>query len=204
MPVEIINCDQNSPEWFECRRGLPTASAFADILAKGEGKTRKSYLHKLAAEIITGQPLESYNNPYMERGHAQEDDARQLYAFMMDAEPVRVGFVRNGPKGCSPDSLIGDSGVLEIKTQRADLMIETLSKDKFPAAHVAQCQGALWVTEREWIDICVFAPSMPLFVKRAYRDAAYIANLAKAVDEFNAELAETVEAVRLYGVKEAA
>lgn len=197
--IEILDCEQNSEAWIRARLGLPTASAFADILAKGEGKMRKSLMNKLAAEIITGEPLESYTNPYMERGHAQEDDARRDYAFMLDAEPTRVGFIRNGGKGCSPDSLVGSSGILEIKTQRADLLIETLRKDAFPAAHVAQCQGALWVAEREWIDIVCYAPGMPLFVKRAARDEAYIANLAREVEKFGAELAETVDAVRRYG-----
>lgn len=197
--IELIDCEQNSPEWFRARLGLVTASVFSDVLAKGEGKMRKSLMNKLAAEILTGEPLESYTNPYLERGHAQEDDARRDYAFMMDAEPTRVGFIRNGDKGCSPDSLLGDSGILEIKTQRADLLIETLRKDTFPSAHVAQCQGALWVAEREWIDIVCYAPGMPLFTKKAKRDDGYIANLAGEVERFNSELAETVEAVRRYG-----
>lgn len=199
MPVDIVECDQNSPEWYAARLGLPTASAFADVLAKGEGKTRRAYLCKLAAEILTGVPLESYSNPFMERGHAQEEAARRAYSLLTDAEPIRVGFIRNGRKGCSPDSLIASAGMLEIKTQRADLLIETLRLDKFPTAHVAQCQGALWITEREWCDIAVFAPGMPLFLKRAFRDERYIADLARAVDEFLADLDATVEGVRRYG-----
>jgi len=199
MSIEIFDFEQNSPEWLAARAGIPTASSFADVLAKGEGKTRAAYRNKLAAEILTGEPLESYSNGFMERGHVQEDDARQLYAFMTDADPIRVGFVRNGNKGCSPDSLIGEKGVLEIKTQRADLLIETIRKDVFPAVHIAQCQGALWVTEREWIDIVCYAPKMPLFVKRAYRDEAYIEALAGAVDLFTQEVAATVRAIQAYG-----
>lgn len=198
--MQIIDVEQNSPEWFAARLGLPTASMFADILAKGEGKTRRSYLHRLASEILTGEPVESYTNPYLERGHAQEDEARQLYTFMTDAEPLRVGFIVNGKKGCSPDSLLGEAGILEIKTQRADLLIDTLLKDAFPPAHKAQTQGALWVAEREWIDIAIYAPKMPLFVKRAYRDSDYIAELSDAVDRFNDELAAVVERVRRYGL----
>ena len=199
MPIEIIDCEQNSEEWLKARLGIPTASAFSDILAKGEGKTRRSYMNRLAAEIVTGTPIESYSNPYMERGHAQEDNARRAYELLTEARPERVGFVRNGRKGCSPDSLIGDDGILEIKTQRADLLIETLRLDRFPPSHVAQCQGALWVAERSWIDIAIYAPGMPLFVRRAERDDRYIAELSRAVDQFLAELDETVEAVRRYG-----
>jgi hypothetical protein len=69
----------------------------------------------------------------------------------------------------------------------------------FPPEHKAQCQGALWVAEREWIDLAVFWPKMPLFVQRAYRDEAYIASLRTAVAAFGEELAETVERVRKYG-----
>ena len=70
--------------------------------------------------------------------------------------------------------------------------------DEFPAEHKAQCQGALWVCEREWIDIAVYWPRLPLFVKRAYRDEAYIASIAKAVREFNDELAEIVARLRKF------
>lgn len=164
--------------------------------------TRKTYLFKLAGEVVTGEPTESYSNAHMERGKTMEDEARDLYSFVANVEPQRVGFVRSGQKGCSPDSLIGDNGMLEVKTKLPHLLIETLFKDKFPAEHKAQCQGALWVAEREWIDIAVYWPKMPLFVKRAYRDEDYIASLASAVDKFNDELAEVVERIRRYGQPE--
>ena len=198
--LEIFeDIEQGTDEWRQVRAGIPTASAFKSILAKGEGKMRKTYMHKLAGEIITGEPAESYSNGYMDRGHALEAEARDLYAFMSDAEPKQVGFIRNGAKGCSPDSLIGDAGMLEIKTQAPHLLIETLIADKFPAEHVAQCQGALWVAEREWIDLVVYYPGMPTFTKRAYRDEEYIAALAGHVDAFNVELQALVEKVRRIG-----
>ena len=206
--LKIIECEQSSPEWFAARLGLPTASMFATVMAKGknggESLTRKTYMLKLAGEIITGDPMDSYSNAHMERGKAMEDEARKLYAFMTDAEPQRVGFIVNGPKGCSPDSLLGDKGVLEVKTKLAHLTIECLLKDEFPAEHKAQCQGALWVSEREWIDIAVYWPKLPLFVKRAHRDDLYIRQIADAVDQFNAELAETVERIRRFGMERVA
>lgn len=197
--LEIIDCAQGTPEWFLARLGIPTASAFGDILAKGEGKTRKSYLNRLAAEILTGDPMESYQNDAMSRGHVQEPDARRGYTILAGVEPQLIGFARNGRKGCSPDALMGADGVLEIKTQRPDLLIETLKADTFLSSHVAQCQGALWVTERAWVDLVVYAPKMPLFVKRAQRDDRFIAILSRAVDDFLEELDRTVEAVRRYG-----
>lgn len=203
MSIQIFNMEQGSPEWFAARAGIPTASEFSTVMASGRGggesKTRKTYMLKLAGEIITGEPMEVFTNVHMERGKVMEEEARDFYALSANIEPVRVGFVRNGPKGCSPDSLIGSDGMLEIKTALPHILAEKILKDDFPPEHKAQCQGALWVTEREWIDLVVYWPKMPRFVKRAVRDDAYIATLAKSVDEFNEELAETVESLRRYG-----
>jgi hypothetical protein len=196
--IEIIDCPQNSDEWKEARRGVPTASEFSSILAKGEGKTRRSYMLRLAGEILTGQAAEGFETADTIRGHEMEPEARRLYAFMTDSEPQLVGFIKNGPKGCSPDALIGDKGLLEIKTKKPALLIDVLLKGEFPPEHKAQCQGALWVTEREWIDLAVYWPGLPLFITRATRDEPYIANLSKAVDAFNEELDSIVASIRTY------
>jgi hypothetical protein len=199
MSVQILTMEQGSPEWFQARLGIPTASNFKDILAKGEGKVRRSYMLKLAAEIVTGELGEQFTTPAMERGKAMESEARALYTFVADEAPERVGFVRNGPVGWSPDSLLGDKGALEIKTQRADLLIETILKDEFPSEHKAQCQGGLWVGEREWIELCVYWPKMPLFVKKVYRDDVFIKTLSSEVDRFLAELHDLVARIQSYG-----
>lgn len=202
MTVSIFDMPQGSPDWFAARMGIPTASEFGTVLAKGKdggaSVTRKTYMRKLAGEIITGVPTESYSNEHMDRGKVMEAEARETYAFVHNVNPQAVGFVRNGDKGCSPDSFLGFDGILEIKTALPHILIDHILIGNFPAAHVAQCQGALWVCEREWIDICVYWPGMPLYVKRAHRDDAYIAKLASAVDEFNDELAQMVERVRDY------
>jgi hypothetical protein len=203
--IEIFDCEQNSEAWLRARLGLPTASMFATIMAKGKGGgeslTRKTYLYKLAGEIITGEPTENYTNGYMERGHALEGEARDMYSFMVDVEPQRVGFIKNGDKGCSPDSLIGSDGALEIKTKAPHLLIETLFReDGIPPEHVAQVQGVMWVAERDWLDFVAYFPRMPLFKRRVRRDNGYIANLAGEVARFNDELAAIVERLRNYGV----
>lgn len=204
MTVEIFDCEQGSEEWVRARVGIPTASEFATVMAKGEGKTRTAYMRKLAGEIITGEPMENYSNAYMERGKVMEAEARSYYAFMEDAEPRRVGFIRNGNIGCSPDSLVGDSGMHEIKTAAPHVLIDFILKDQFPPEHMAQCQGNLLVSEREWIDLSVYWPGMPRFVKRLHRDDAYLTNLRSEIERFHADLAAVVERVRRYGMKEAA
>ena len=194
--MQIHEMEQGTPEWFAVRMGLPTASQFATIMAKGrsggDSKTRQTYLYKLAGEILTGDPMDSFSNHHMERGHEMEPEARSYYAFMHDVEPQQVGFITNGPKGCSPDSLVGNDGMLEIKTKLPHLMLAVLEADQFPAEHRAQCQGQLWVAEREWIDLTCYWPKMLPFIKRAYRDDAYIAEISAAVDQFNDELATLV------------
>lgn len=201
--IQIVECDQGSDEWFRARMGIPTASQFCTVMAKGRGggesKTRHTYMLKLAGELLTGQPMDSFANQHTERGKEMEPEARDLYAFMKDAEPQIIGFIRNGSKGCSPDSLVGEDGMVEIKTKLPHLQVDCLLCDEVPSEHVAQCQGNLWVAEREWIDFVSYWPGLPLFVKRVHRDEEYITKLADAVDEFNDELAQVVERIRKLG-----
>jgi len=198
--MKIIDCEQGSPEWFSARSGIPTASEFHTVMAKGKGGgeslTRKTYLLKLAGEIVTGEPMESFTNAHMERGKAMEDEARDLYSFMTDSDPLRVGFVTNGKAGASPDSLIGDRGGLEIKTKLPHLLIDLLLKGEMPPEHKAQVQGCMWIAEREWWDFAAYWPKLPLFTKRIIRDDTYIRTIADAVDQFNDELDATVARLR--------
>ena len=202
MTIEIINVDQGTPEWFDARRGIPTASEFHSILSPGKGgkpsKTRMSYMAKLAAEVLKAKAPESFSNVHTARGHTMEDEARNLYALQYDVEPVQVGFIRNGDKGYSPDSLVGERGLLEIKSKLPALVIDLILSGEFPLEHEAQCQGGLWVADRQWIDIAVYWEGLPLFVKRAHRDELYIAKLSREVAAFNEELAEMVETIRQY------
>lgn len=202
--MEIFDFEQGTDEWFECRRGLPTASKFATVMAKGEGKTRSEYMRKLAGEILTGELSEQFSNAHTERGNDMEDEARQTYAFVEGVEPYRVGFIRNGNKGASPDSLIGTNGGLEIKTALPHIQIDRLERDRLPPEHKAQVQGNLWVSEREWWDFVSYWPKLPVLTIRVYRDDDYIKTMADEIDRFNDELAELVERIRRYGQREAA
>lgn len=201
--IQVIDVEQGSPEWFAARAGIPTASEFSTVMAKGKdggaSVTRAKYMRQLAGEILTGEPApEGYSNAFMARGHELEDEARSLYAFMRDAEPQRVGFIRNGQKGASPDSLIGDRGGLEIKVAIPAVQIERLQAGKLPTEHVAQVQGCMWVSERDSWDFVSYCPKLPPLILTIRRDEAYIATLAKAVDAFNEELDALVNSIRTY------
>ena len=201
--MQILDFEQNSDDWLRARMGIPTSSRFHTVMAKGKegGRsiTRTEYLHKLAGEIITGEPMENFQNAHMERGHEQEAEARDMYAFMADIEPQRVGFVRDGNKGCSPDSLIGDDGGLEIKTCLPHIQIERLKLNRLPPEHRHQVQGNIWICRRQWWDFVSYCPKLPLLVVRVSRDDGFIATIDGAVTAFNAELSETVEFIRNYG-----
>lgn len=191
--VQIFDCEQGSEQWFEARRGIPTASEFSTVMAKGrsggESVTRRKYMLTLAGQILTGEVAPSWEgNEHTRRGHAFEDDARKLYAFKRDADPQLVGFMRRGRAGASPDSTVDADGLLEIKSKLPHLHLEVLELDRLPPEHVAQVQGQLWVSGRAYCDFVSYWPKLPLFVKRVERDEAYIATLAQAVADFVGEL----------------
>ncbi len=204
MDVQIFDCEQGTDEWKAARLGIPTASEFATVMAKGkaggDSKTRRTYMLKLIGERLTGEPMWSYNNEHMERGKMMEDEARDLYAMLKDCEPQRVGFIRRGEAGASPDSLVESNGLLEIKTKLPHLHIDAILAGQLPPEHKAQCQGQLWISGREWMDFVSYWPGLSPFVVRVQRDEPYIAGIRSAVDDFLGELLETMEKVSQYRV----
>lgn len=204
--LEIIDCEQGSDEWRAARAGLPTASVFGTVMANGKDGgpsiTRTKLLHRLAGEILTGEPSpDEYRNASMDRGNAMEAEARQAYAEKRGVEVRRVGFVKNfgGLKraGCSPDGFCGFDGGVEIKTARPDVLIPMLLRGAgLPSEHRAQVMGNLWVAEREWFDLVVYWPKMPLYIVRVTRDESYIRDLSNEVEKFNFELTNLAEKLR--------
>lgn len=202
--IEIFeDIDQQSAEWFAIRAGLVTASVFAKVKAQGKdggaSVGRRDLMLKLAGEILTGEPApEGYRNADMERGNEQEAEARALYAFTYGAVK-RVGFVKNGRMGCSPDSLLGDDGGLEIKCAIPAVQVARLLNGKLPAEHVAQVQGSMLVTGRPTWTFMSYCPKLPELVVVVKRDEAVIAELQAAIDKFNTELDVIVSTIRNYG-----
>jgi len=200
--MEIFDdIEQGSPEWFAIRAGIPTASMYSVVSQKkgprgGIPKGRTTYMYKLAGEIITGEPMDSYTNAHMERGKEREAEARELYAIIRDVKPKQVGFVKNDNCGCSPDSFVGDVGLLEIKDALPHIQIERLLKGALPSEHVHQVQGQLKDTQREWLDFMSHCRGMPPLIIRVHRDERKIAELKVDIDAFNEELHQLVEKIR--------
>lgn len=198
--------EQGSAAWFEVRKGIPTASQFYKVMAKAgprggtshkEYVQRSQYMRLLAGEIITGEPAEQEwaGNQHTERGKEREDEARAKYAFMHDVEPVRVGFVRNGNCGCSPDSFVGTGG-LEIKDALPHRQIERLQDGTLPSEHRWQVIGSLLVCEdREYWDFVSHCRKLPLFEIRIYRDKVQneLKELREGIDRFVEETQKLVE-----------
>lgn len=192
--MNIIDCIQGSDEWFASRLGKVTASCFSDVLNKKTG--RGVYMIKLAAERLTGLPQGSYNNAVMERGKELEPEAREYYAKSSGQEIVQIGFAELDEWiGASPDGLIGDDGLAEIKCPNSTTHIINILKDKMPTQYIPQVQGQLWVTGRKWCRFISYDPRLatrPFWSIRIERDEEYIKNLQAATNIFVKELKELI------------
>jgi hypothetical protein len=196
---------QGSDAWFEARRGRATASCFADVLAKGQGITRKKYMLKIVTERLTGKVAESFSNAHTDRGTEQEPFARMAYEFTTGNIVEEVGFVPHSSimAGCSPDGLIGTDGGCEIKSVLPHIQIETIQAGGYPSGHRAQVQGCLWLTGREWFDFCSYSPDLPdnlsLYVYRVERDEDYIKALELEVGIFLLEVDQMYQKLLNWG-----
>jgi len=209
---EII---QGSPEWHALRIGKVTASRVSDVVAKtktGWGASRANYMAELIAERLTGEPAEKFSNAAMAWGTEKEPDARAAYEFFRDAQVVEIAFIDHpsiGMTGASPDGLVGDHGLVEIKCPNTATHLDTLLTQAIPTKYVTQMLWQMACTGRQWCDFVSYDPRLPetmsLFVKRVDRDDKLIASLEKDVAEFLAELdLKLAQLDTLYGVKEAA
>lgn len=200
--MQVLMHEQGGQEWLDARLGIVTMSRLKDLLVKGKGPGgfgagALSYMHELIGERMTGEPSDAFQGTrHTERGHEMEPLARELYQEATGNEVHEVGIILKDvlrtsevyAVGYSPDGLIGDVGALEIKTKLPKLQVEVLLAGEIPKEHIAQIQGGLWVSQREWIDFVSYWPGMPLFVKRAYRDEAMISTIQERVEAFYNEL----------------
>jgi len=194
--------EQGTPEWLAARLGRVTMSELKVVLVKGKGPGGLStgastYTLQLTGERITGELAEPIQgNAHTRRGHELEGLARALYCDATgEPQPQEVGLILNHGVGYSPDSLVDANGLLEIKTKLPKFQIEVLLSGEIPDEHVPQCQGGLWVSEREWIDFVSYWPGMPLFIKRAYRDDIMIRTIAERVERFHEEMERRINQV---------
>lgn len=200
---------QGTREWHQLRLGRVTASRVADVIAKtktGYSASRANYAAQLITERLTGVPSESFTNAAMQWGTEMEPEARAAYEFNRIAMVEQVGFVLHpviGDTGASPDGLVDDDGLIEIKCPNTATHIETLRGASVPGKYVTQMQWQMACTGRKWCDFVSYDPRMPeamrFFCRRVYRDDAVISELETEVVKFLNEVRAAVdELIRKY------
>ncbi len=166
--------EQNSDEWFQMRAGKVTGSAIGKIMAnygKAFGEPAKKLAVDIAVHQLTGRVSQNnYSNAHMERGHEQEPIARQLYEDETFCDVTNGGFFDNGFTGCSPDGLVGDDGVIEIKSVVASQQFERVRKQHFDPAYKWQIVFNLHETSSLWLDYISYCADFPegkqLYIQR--------------------------------------
>lgn len=197
--------EQNTPEWHQARCGSLGASAVHEALAKtktGWGAGRANAKARIVLERLTGTPQESFTNAAMQWGHDQEDNAANAYAFL-SGNAVEVCGIYKHPSiegtHASPDRLVGEDGLVEIKCPNSATHLDTLLSKKVPAKYITQMQWQMAVTGRKWCDFVSYDPRFPenhqVFIQRVERDDERIAELEKDVAEFLAEVEADLKAL---------
>lgn len=194
----MLDMEQRSEEWIKIRLGKVTASRIADVTAKtktGWSASRANYMAELLSERLTGEPRDTFTNAAMQWGTDMEPQARRVYEFMEGVEVQEVGFVPHptiGMSGASPDGLVGDLGLVEIKCPNTATHIETLLGSPIDAKYLKQMQWQMACTSREFCDFVSFDPRLPermqIHIQRVNVDPSFIREMEKEVAEFLAEL----------------
>lgn len=207
MTADII---QGSPEWHQARLGCVTASRIADVCARtktGFGASRANYMAELIVERLTGQREEKFTNAAMQHGTETEPEARAAYEFRQNVDVVQVGFVKHwsiADTGASPDGLVGDDGLVEIKCPNTATHLETLLTGEIPQKYVLQMHWQMICTGRKWCDFVSYDPRLPeamrMSVQRVELDQILADVITKDVVQFLSELrAKEDELLRKYG-----
>ena len=197
--------EQGTEEWHAIRRGIVTASVVGLLITTKTMKpasndTSRGLTASLAAERITGFTEPSPTSRDMERGQMDEPYAREAYSEH-HAEAIETGFMIRDDLGFqlgySPDGLVGDDGLIEIKSRAQKKHLATVLADEVPAENMAQIQCGLLVSGRSWCDYVSYCGGMALWVKRVYPDAAWHAAIIAAADQFDRAALEMIETYQM-------
>ncbi|QHJ81427.1 MAG: hypothetical protein [Bacteriophage sp.] len=192
---------QGSEEWVKIRQGLMTASEMKFVLTPtlkiADNDNTRSHVYELAAQRITDYTEPTYLGDEMLRGTVDEPIARQLYHD--NFSPVtECGFITNDDHGFtvgySPDGLVGDDGLIEVKGRRGKFTVQSIVDGEVPKEHMLQIQTGLLVTGRKWCDYLSFTGGMPLLPIRVYPDEAAHEAIIKACTAFETKIATVMNA----------
>lgn len=201
MTLRILpDLEQGSPEWHDQRRGMVTASVVGQLVTPTLKVASNDYSRgltaTLAAERITGFTEPTYMNADMWRGREDEPQARETYALHFDTPVAEVGFLVEDKWGFSigfsPDGLVGDDGLIEIKSRRGKKQVQTVLSKSVPPENYLQVQCGLLVSGRDWLDYVSFCGGMHLWVTRVYPDTQAHAAIVDAVTQFESNVEQMV------------
>lgn len=201
--------DQRSEEWYSARLGKVTASRLSDVLATiktGEAAARANYRIELVAERLTGKSTPGFTSAAMQWGVDCEPMARSAYETETGLIVTDVGFVDHptiAMTGASPDGLVGDDGLIEIKCPDTKTHIQTLTSKKAPSEYIPQMQWQMACTGRQWVDFVSFDPRLPehlmLEIIRVDRDQSLIDKYSESVNRFLADVSHTIHLLNTRG-----
>jgi hypothetical protein len=199
MPI-YHDVAQYSDEYDRLKLGIPTSSNFHKIITP-QGKPSKQwrgYACVLIAERILQHKIEFYNSPAMERGLIVEAEAADWYEFDQDVTVQSIGLITddNHTTGCSPDRLVGDDGLLEIKAPLPHTQVEYWISGELSERFRPQLQGQLYVSQRGWVDILCWHDVLPKLVVRVEPDEKFIAALDRELRIFNYFIERVMEKIR--------
>lgn len=193
--------EQGTPEWHDIRRGVLTSTAIKTLITPtgklADNDKTRAHVYEVAAQRITARTEDNYMSFDMMRGHTEEILARELYAKHY-APVTECGFITNDSLGFtvgySPDGLVGEDGLIEIKSAKAKIQVQRIVDVVVPIEHYAQVQTGLWVTGRQWCDFISYSNGMKMMVVRVNADPAYHALIEQAAKAFEAKVAEVMMA----------
>lgn len=202
--------EQGSEEWLQVRCGVATASTISAMLTPtgkvAENQTSRSMISELAAERLTGRPTEPIWSRDIERGHLDEPIARETYEEHAGVEVEEVGFMVSGyiargegedvntgrDLGYSPDGLVGEYGLIEIKSRKPKLHLRYVLTGQIPFAHMVQMQTGMLVSGRTWCDYISYCGGLPMHIQRVYADSQMSENILEAASHLEREVEQTM------------
>lgn len=193
--------EQRTEEWYKARLGKVTASRVADVTAKtktGWGASRANYMAQLIVERLTGVHTETFTNAAMQWGVDNEEMARNNYSFIHDISVSECGFIPHNElaSGCSPDGLVSEDGLLEIKCPNTATHLDFLLDGAVEGKYIKQMQWQMACSDRKWCDFISFDPRMPINLQmkvvRVERDDEMIRYLTSDIRDFLREVDQKI------------
>ena len=190
---------QGSEQWHELKRGKFTASPSSKLLMGKTTQGYNDYIYKIAMERLTGKLTEGYSNAAMKRGIDMEPMARQSYEVEYLTLVEECGFIEVDEwLGCSPDGLVDDDGMIQIKCPSYNTHIGYIVNDEVPKDYYVQMQTELYVSGRKWNDFVSFHPDLPMYVKRVLPDVAMQKKIAEEVEIAKRKVEEIIKKIQTW------